>query len=151
MYRVYIEYIEYIKYTEQGRSQDFSKGGGTVTLCQTLSSWRFRHGISRAPQDPPRYALTEYVFVVCHHECNTLHGNSTLVCVFLKHDKAKKKKKINFTPLSPFLLGEGWRLNDLRLRLENNSDTKLEISLFLVTKILLRVETPLQSLPVVYV
>ena len=29
----------------QGRSQDFSKGGGGVTLCQTLSSWRFRHGI----------------------------------------------------------------------------------------------------------
>ena len=26
-----------------GRSQDFSKRG--VTLCQTLSSWRFRHGI----------------------------------------------------------------------------------------------------------
>ena len=28
----------------QGRSQDFSKGEG-VTLWQTLSSWRFRHGI----------------------------------------------------------------------------------------------------------
>ena len=53
-----------------GRSQDFSKGGGGVTLCQTLSSRRFRHGIlyvvclkkdtkggSRAPQDAPRYAL----------------------------------------------------------------------------------------------
>ena len=30
----------------QGRSQDFSKGGGGgVTLCQTISSWRFRDGI----------------------------------------------------------------------------------------------------------
>ena len=28
----------------QGRSQDFSKGGG-VTLGQTISSWRFHHGI----------------------------------------------------------------------------------------------------------
>ena len=28
----------------QGRSQDFSKGGG-VTLGQTISSWRFCHGI----------------------------------------------------------------------------------------------------------
>ena len=27
----------------QGRSQDFSKGGGT--LCQQILSWRFRHGI----------------------------------------------------------------------------------------------------------
>ena len=33
--------------TYQGRSQDFSKGGGGggVTLGQTVSSWRFRHGI----------------------------------------------------------------------------------------------------------
>ena len=30
----------------KGRSQDFSKGGGGgVTLGQTISSWRFLHGI----------------------------------------------------------------------------------------------------------
>ena len=29
----------------QGRSQDFSKGGGEVTLGQTISSWRLRDGI----------------------------------------------------------------------------------------------------------
>ena len=57
-----------------------TKGGGGVTraLCQTLSSWRFRHGIlyvvclkkglqrgggSRAPQDPPRYALASSLSV----------------------------------------------------------------------------------------
>ena len=35
-----------LKVRQQGRSQDFSKGGGVgVTLCEILSSWRFRHGI----------------------------------------------------------------------------------------------------------
>ena len=29
----------------QGRSQDFSRGRGGVTLCQPISSWCFRHGI----------------------------------------------------------------------------------------------------------
>ena len=37
-------YVLSVYDAEQGRGQDFSKGGG-VTLCQSLSSWRFRHGI----------------------------------------------------------------------------------------------------------
>ena len=32
---------------DQGHSQDFSKGGGGggLTLCQTILSWNFHHGI----------------------------------------------------------------------------------------------------------
>ena len=34
-----------LRYIKAGAQAGFFKGGGGITLCQTLSSWCFRHGI----------------------------------------------------------------------------------------------------------
>ena len=74
----------------QGHSQDFSKGGGGggVTLCQTdivmpfsprnivgcLLKKRFTKGGSRAPEDPPSYALGLNTASNATHDKNTSFG-----------------------------------------------------------------------------
>ena len=75
-------YMYLIKYDIiQGRSEDFSKGGGGVTLGQTIlshvafSPWnivgcllkkRLTKAGSRAPQEPPSYALVILLKELCH-------------------------------------------------------------------------------------